>query len=188
MFKLLFRLGRWKITHFLPANIKKCVIVAAPHTSNWDFMYGIGAIHVMKLKMRFTIKKEWMRFPFAGIMDSLGALPIDRTAIKTGEKRGTVDAVADLFGTRDELHLMVTPEGTRAKMEKWKTGFYYIALKAKVPIALGFLDYKTRTCGIDKIIYPSGDFHFDMKQIMDFYKTMTGKFPQNFSVDLELPK
>ncbi len=188
MFKLLFKLSNWKITHYLPVNIKKCVIVAAPHTSNWDFFYGIGALHIMKLKMRFTIKKEWMRFPFKGIMTSLGALPIDRSAIKNGEKKGTVDAVADLFNTHDELHLMVTPEGTRARMEKWKTGFYYIALKAHVPIALGFLDYKTHTCGIDKIIYPSGDFNFDMKQIMDFYKNVTAKYPQNFSVDLDLAK
>jgi 1-acyl-sn-glycerol-3-phosphate acyltransferase len=186
MFKLLFKLGKWKITHYLPNNIKKCVIVAAPHTSNWDFMYGIGALKIMKLKMRFTIKKEWMRFPFKGLMSSLGALPIDRTAIKTGEKKGSVDAIADLFTNRDELCLMVTPEGTRARMEKWKTGFYYIALKAKVPIALGFLDYKTRTCGIDKIIYPTGDFKVDMKQIMDFYKNITAKHPQNFSVDVEL--
>ncbi|HKC67772.1 MAG TPA: 1-acyl-sn-glycerol-3-phosphate acyltransferase [Bacteroidia bacterium] len=185
MFKLLFKLGKWKITNYLPSNIKKCVIIGAPHTSNWDFVYGMGALQIMKLRTRFTIKKEWIRFPFKGIMDSLGALPIDRTAIKTGEKRGSVDAIADLFATRDELLLLITPEGTRAKMEKWKTGFYYIALKAKVPIALGFMDYKTRTCGIDKIIYPSGDFKADMKLVMDFYKTIGPKNPQNFSVDIE---
>ena len=188
MFKFLFKLRKWEITHYLPENLKKCVVVAAPHTSNWDFVYGIAALQIMKLKMRFTIKKEWMRFPFKRIMASLGALPIDRVAIKTGEKRGSVDAIAELFEGRDELCLMVTPEGTRSKMEKWKTGFYYIALKAKVPIALGFLDYKKRTCGIDKIIYPSGDFNLDMKQIMDFYKNITAKYPQNFSLDVELSK
>jgi 1-acyl-sn-glycerol-3-phosphate acyltransferase len=183
MFRLLFKFGKFKITSYLPNTIKKCVIVGAPHTSNWDFVYGIGALQEMKLKVRFTIKKEWMRFPFKRIMNSLGALPIDRTAIKTGEKRGSVDAIADLFTTRDELYLLVTPEGTRSKMEKWKTGFYYIALKAKVPIALGFVDYKKRTCGIDKIIYPTGDFNADMKLVMDFYRTITAKHPQNFSVD-----
>lgn len=188
MFKLIFRLGKWKITNYLPDDIKKCVIVAAPHTSNWDFVYGIGALKIMKLKMRFTIKKEWMKFPFKTMMTSLGALPIDRDAIKTGEKKGTVDAIADLFASRPELRLMVTPEGTRTKMEKWKTGFYYIALKAKVPIALGFMDYKKRTCGIDKILYPSGDFKVDMKAIMDFYKNIDAKYSQNFSTDIELAK
>jgi 1-acyl-sn-glycerol-3-phosphate acyltransferase len=188
MFRLIFRFGKWKITSNLPDSIKKCVIVAAPHTSNWDFVYGMGALKVMKLKLRFTIKKEWMKFPFKRIMKSLGALPIDRDAIKTGEKKGTVDAIADLFASLPELRLMVTPEGTRAKMEKWKTGFYYIALKAKVPIALGYMDYAKRTCGIEKIIYPSGDFHLDMKQIMDFYKSITAKYPQNFSTDIELSK
>ena len=111
---------------------------------------------------------------------------IDGEAIKEGKKSGTVDAVADLFTNRDELRLMVTPEGTRAKMEKWKTGFYYIALKAKVPIALAFIDYKKRICGIDKIIYPTGDFKVDMKLIMDFYKNVSGKYPENFSTDIEL--
>ena len=188
MFKLIFKLHKWKVTHFLPENIKKCVIIAAPHTSNWDFVYAMGALSVMKLKLRFTIKKEWVRFPFKYIMKSLGALPIDRNAIKNGEKKGTVDAVVDLFTDRDELRLMVTPEGTRAKMEKWKTGFYYIALKAKVPIALAFIDYKKKVCGIDKIIYPSGDFNFDMQQIMDFYKNTNGKYPQNFSIDVDLAK
>ena len=71
-------------------------------------------------------------------------------------------------------------------MEKWKTGFYYIALKAKVPIALAFIDYKKRICGIDKIIYPTGDFKVDMKLIMDFYKNVSGKYPENFSTDIEL--
>ncbi|MHB8260945.1 MAG: 1-acyl-sn-glycerol-3-phosphate acyltransferase [Bacteroidia bacterium] len=186
MFRLLFRIRKWKITNYLPDNIKKCVIVAAPHTSNWDFVYGIAGLKIMKLNMRFTIKKEWMRFPFIRMMKSLGALPIDRTAIKTGEKKGSVEAIAELFASREELHLMVTPEGTRSKMEKWKTGFYYIALKAEIPIALGFLDYKKRTCGIDKIIYPTGDFKMDMKQIMDFYKNITAKYPINFSTDVEL--
>ena len=81
---------------------------------------------------------------------------------------------------------MVTPEGTRSKMEKWKTGFYYIAQKANVPLALGFMDYKTRTCGIAKLIYLTGNFEIDMKKVMDFYKTITPKFPEKFSVDLEL--
>ena len=189
MFKLLFKLGRWKITHRLSDEIKKCVIVVAPHTSNWDFVYGMGALKYMKLHPRFAIKKEWMCFPFKRLMNSFGALPIDRSPKKSlGEKKGTVDAMADLFEHQQELRLIITPEGTRSRVEKWKTGFYYVALKANVPIALGFMNYEKRECGINKIIYPSGDFKTEMKQIMDFYKNMKGKNPENFTVDVELSK
>ena len=100
MFTWLFKLGGWKITHFLPKEIKKCVIVAAPHTSNWDFIYGMGAIKIMKLNLRFTIKKEWMRFPFKNLMHNLGALPIDRSKTPDGTKKGTVEAIAELFESR----------------------------------------------------------------------------------------
>lgn len=183
MFKLLFRLGGWKITHYLPKEIKRCVIVAAPHTSNWDFMYGMGALKIMKLRMRFTIKKEWIRFPLKKLMQNLGALPIDRSPKSDGSKKSAVEAMAELFDTHEELLLLITPEGTRSRVEKWRTGFYYVALNAKVPLALGFMDYKTRTCGIDKILYPTGDFYKDMKEVMAFYATKTGKNPENFSID-----
>lgn len=189
MFKLIFKLAGWKITHYLPDHIKRCVIVVAPHTSNWDFVYGMGALGFMKLNPRFAIKKEWMRFPFKRLMQSFGALPIDRNSKKIpGEKKGAVDAMADLFKDKEKLRLIITPEGTRSRVEKWKTGFYYVALKANVPIALGFMDYEKRECGIDSIIYPTGDFKADMKQIMYFYENMKGKNPENFSVDIELIK
>ncbi len=189
MFKLIFKLFGWKITHFLPKDIKRCVIIVAPHTSNWDFMFGMGAVSVMKLNQRFVIKKDWIRFPIKKLMLSFGALPIDRNKKRTlGEKKSGVDAIVGLFDGRDELRMVITPEGTRSRVEKWKTGFYYVALKANVPIALAFINYETKTCGIDKIIYPSGDFKADMKQIMDFYRNMKGRNPENFSLDLELSK
>jgi 1-acyl-sn-glycerol-3-phosphate acyltransferase len=165
------------------------VIVVAPHTSNWEFVFGMGAIKFMKLNPRFAIKKEWIRFPFKKLMLSSGALPIDRNAKNNlGEKKGTVDAMAELFKTNPNLRLVITPEGTRSRMEKWKTGFYHVAVKANVPIALGYMDYEKRQCGISSIIYPSGDFKKDMKIIMDFYKDVKAKHPENFSVDVELSK
>ncbi|MDF2454002.1 MAG: acyltransferase, partial [Bacteroidota bacterium] len=103
-------------------------------------------------------------------------------------KKGSVDAMAELFTKYDTLRLIITPEGTRSRREKWKTGFYHVAMKAKVPIALGFMDYEKKECGIDKIIYPSGDYKKDMKIIMDFYKNIKAKYPENFSVDTELSK
>ena len=159
MFKFIYKLLGWKVTHYLPNDIKKCVIIVAPHTSNWDFIYGIGTVQI----------------------------PIDRNKKNTdGEKTSTVDAMADLFSKHDELRLVITPEGTRSRVEKWRTGFYYVALKANVPIALAFIDYGTKSCGIDKVIYPTGDFKKDMKEIMDFYKTKKAKNPENFSLDLDL--
>ncbi|HEY0031411.1 MAG TPA: 1-acyl-sn-glycerol-3-phosphate acyltransferase [Bacteroidia bacterium] len=189
MFKLIFKLFGWKVTHLLPDEIKKCVIVVAPHTSNWDFVFGMGAVKVMKIKLRFAIKKEWIRFPFKRLMLSLGALPINRNKKEaSGEKQSTVEIMSELFEKHDELRLVITPEGTRSKVEKWRTGFYHIALNAKVPIALAFINYETKFCGIDQIIYPSGDFNADMKLIMDFYKNMKGKNSENFSIDTELSK
>ena len=186
MFKLIFKLLGWKVTHFLSNDIKRCVIIVAPHTSNWDFIFGMGAVKVMKLNQRFAIKKEWIRFPFKRLMLALGALPIDRKKEDLHENKSSVDAIAELFEGRNELRMIITPEGTRSKTEKWKSGFYYVALKANVPIALAFINYETKSCGIDKIIYPSGDFKSDMKIIMDFYRNIKGGNPENFSLDTEL--
>ncbi len=189
MFRLIFRLAGWKITHYLPKEIKKCVIVVAPHTSNWDFVFGMGALKIMKLHPRFVIKKEWMRFPFKRLMRSLGAIPIDRNAKHaSGEKKGTVDAMAEMFNDYENIRLIITPEGTRRRVEKWKTGFYYVAVKANVPMALGIMNYEKRECGIDQLIYPTSDFKADMKLIMDFYKYAKPKNSENFSVDVELSK
>jgi len=187
MFKLIFKMMGWKLTHHLSTDIKKCVIIVAPHTSNWDFVLGMGAWLTMKLKVRFVIKKEWIRFPFKKLMIRAGALPIDRNVRNSlGEKKGSVDAIVELFAEHDVLRLIITPEGTRSRVVKWKTGFYHVALKANVPIALGFMNYTNKTSGIDKIIYPSGDFKKDMKEMMDYYKGIQGKNPENFSTDTEL--
>jgi 1-acyl-sn-glycerol-3-phosphate acyltransferase len=186
MFKLIFRLYGWKVTHYLPDDVKQCVIVVAPHTSNWDFIFGMGAVKVMKIRLRFAIKKEWIRFPIKRAMLSLGALPIDRNKKTAGnEKKGAVEAMADLFKEHEVLRLVITPEGTRSRVEKWKTGFYHVAVNAKVPIALGFINYETKSCGIDGVFYPSGDMQADMKIIMDFYRNMKGKNPENFALDKE---
>jgi 1-acyl-sn-glycerol-3-phosphate acyltransferase len=143
----------------------------------------MGALKKMQLNLRFTIKKEWYRFPFKFLMKSLGALPIDRSINPDGSRKGTVDAMTDLFISRKELILLITPEGTRSRVDKWKTGFYHVALKANVPIALGFIDYTKKECGIGQLFYVTGNYKADMKVIMDFYKNMTGKNPENFALD-----
>lgn len=184
--KLLFWLSGWKMNNQMPKEIRKCVMLAAPHTSNWDLYYTRLAFVLMQIRLRFTIKEEWLRFPFGLLMKPLGAIGINRSPKVAGqERKSMVEAMTDLFNDTDELVMMITPEGTRSKSTKWKSGFYHVAMNAKVPICLGYLDYKTKTAGVGKTIYPSGDYKKDLKDIVDFYNAFTPKYPENYSPDLE---
>jgi 1-acyl-sn-glycerol-3-phosphate acyltransferase len=180
------KISGWKVDGNIPEDMrKKCVMLAAPHTSNWDFLYAMCAFRILRVQIRFTIKKEWMRFPFNVLMAPLGAVGIDRNpAPGKKEKKSMVEAMIELFKKYKEIVVVVTAEGTRSRSEKWKSGFYHVALNAKVPIALGYLDYKKKIAGVGKVLFPSGDMAADMKKIMDFYKDKTAKFPEKFSLDL----
>jgi 1-acyl-sn-glycerol-3-phosphate acyltransferase len=183
--KMLFKLTGWTLSPEVPKEVfEKCVLIAAPHTSNWDYPYALGAMAMLNVKVRYTIKKEWMRFPFNLIFGPLGGIGIDRSPKEKGqERKGMVEAIADLFPQHEKLCVMVPAEGTRALRKQWKTGFYYIALAAKVPIVLGYLDYEKKVAGIGKAIYPTGDLDKDMREIMEFYKDIKGKHPAQFSLD-----
>jgi 1-acyl-sn-glycerol-3-phosphate acyltransferase len=184
----IFKRTGWKTAATLPPEIKKCIIIAAPHTSNWDFWYCMATFAIYRLRIRFTVKKEWMRFPFNLLMKPLGAIAIDRTPRGPGNERPSfIDAMTDLFKTNDELIIVITPEGTRSKNEKWKTGFYQVAKAANVPILLGYIDYKKKVAGLSNLMYVS-DIETDMKKIMDFYRTIHPKFPEKFSVDTTFTK
>jgi 1-acyl-sn-glycerol-3-phosphate acyltransferase len=184
--KFLYWISGWKLDNRMPKEVRKCVMIAAPHTSNWDLFYARIAFILLDIPVRFTVKKEWLRFPFNLFMKPLGAIGIDRSPKIPGQpRRSMVEAMTELFKNKDELVVMVTPEGTRKKATKWKTGFYYVALNANVPISLGYLDYKNKIAGVGKILYPSGNYEKDMKIIMAFYKNIHGKYPDKFSIDLE---
>ena len=182
---LYLNLTGWKLEGKPPKEVfDKCVMICAPHTSNWDFPATLAIMRSLGIYAQYATKKELMRFPFGGVLRSLGCIPIDRRLKKAGEKRkSTVDAIAELYEQNDKLCLMIAAEGTRFLRTEWKSGFYYIALKAKVPICLGYLDYKKKTGGITKVIYPSGDIHKDMAEIMNFYKDKAACYPEKFSVD-----
>ena len=180
---LIFKVTGWKTDNHLPAQIKKCIIIAAPHTSNWDFWYCMAAFKIFNLRIRFTVKKEWMRFPFKLLMKPLGAIGIDRTPRgPNNERPGFVAIMTELFNKNEELIIVITPEGTRSRNDKWKTGFYHIAKAANVPILLGYVDYKKKVAGIGQTIYVT-DYATDMKKIMNFYKTIHPLYPENYSVD-----
>lgn len=177
--RLLFKITGWKQVGEYPKDLKKSVMIAAPHTSNWDIIFARAAFFIMDVPLKFTVKKEHMNKPWGPILKFLGAIPIDRNRkIDSLNKRNTmVNAMISLF-ERDELVILITPEGTRKYVPKWKTGFYHLAVGAKVPIVLGYLDYKEKHAGIGPILYPSGNIDEDMKIIMDFYRTKTGKYPE----------
>jgi 1-acyl-sn-glycerol-3-phosphate acyltransferase len=182
--RILFRLSGWTMDENIPAEVQRCVIIAAPHTSNWDLWYARLAFFLMNIPLRFTIKKEWMRFPFGPLTRALGGIGIDRSPKQPGQPRKSMtEAMADLFTKHDVLAVMVTPEGTRSLRTEWKTGFYHVAQMANVPIALGYLDYKRKHAGVGPIIHPSGDIDMDMRTMMDFYRNIAPCHPDKFSLD-----
>jgi 1-acyl-sn-glycerol-3-phosphate acyltransferase len=182
--RILFSLAGWTMDKNIPKEVNRCVIIAAPHTSNWDLYYARLAFYLMDIPLHFTIKREWLRFPFGPLTRALGGIGIDRRPKVAGEERKSMtEAMADLFVKHPRLAMMVTPEGTRAHRTEWKTGFYYVALNAKVPIALGYLDYGRKHAGVGPIIHPSGDLEADMRKIMDFYRDITPKHRDRFSLD-----
>ncbi|MCW8887665.1 MAG: 1-acyl-sn-glycerol-3-phosphate acyltransferase [Gammaproteobacteria bacterium] len=161
-------------------------MIAAPHTSNWDFIIGMGATDLMELPIRFTIKKEWMFFPVGSFLDHLGAIPIDRTPKPGIVHKNMVNVMVDLLNeATDDLIIAITPEATRSRREKWKSGFYRVAKRADVPVLLGYIDYAKKECGIKEVIQLTDDTQADMRKIMAFYQTTTAKYPELFSVDLD---
>lgn len=174
-----FWLKGWKIEGEMPEGVKKAVMTAAPHTSNWDFVWARASFYVLRVPLNYTIKKEFIKGPLGWMLKSMGAIPIDRSPKTEGApRRSMVEVMTELFTTRDQLYVMVTPEGTRKYVPKWKTGFYYTALNAGVPIVVGFLDYKNKRAGIGPTIYPTGNVEEDLEKIKAFYRTKTGKFPE----------
>ncbi|MCB0515866.1 MAG: 1-acyl-sn-glycerol-3-phosphate acyltransferase [Chitinophagales bacterium] len=185
--KLLFKLKGWKVDRNVPPEVNRCVMLGVPHTSNWDFVITVAAMDIMNVPLRFTIKKEWMRFPFNLIVKPVGGLAIDRTPRKVGEERPSMTQVmAELFEKYPKLALVVTPEGTRKKVTKWKTGFYYTAAQAKVPIACAYVDYARKICGVGKIVDSALSLEEAMDEVCLFYlKKGVAAHPELFSVDVD---
>ncbi len=155
----------------------KCVICIAPHTSNWDFIWGLLYKRAMRLKANFFMKKEWFRFPLGKIMRSLGGIPVNRS-----KKSSLTEIIAAEFGKHDVFRLGVTPEGTRKANSQWKLGFYFIALKAQVPIVLAKIDYAKKEIGCAESFLPTGNLELDLQRIKDFYQGVVGKIPNNFAL------
>ena len=175
---IIFRLMGWKIvgSHTYP---DKCLIVSAPHTSNWDFLIGRCYAYIIGVHPKYLIKSE-LFLPIIGtLLKWNGGVSVDRNV-----KNNVIEQVVKMFESIPQLHLGITPEGTRKKVVKWKTGFYYIALKAKVPILLLKMDYKRKEVGIICEFIPSGNFEKDMLFIQDKYKDIKGKIPEYYNAKI----
>ncbi len=152
---------------------RKFVVIAAPHTSNWDFLYFIGAADGLNLDLSFMGKKTLFRWPFARMMRDMGGIPVDRS-----KSTNAVDTMIAEFAARDEFMLTIAPEGTRGRVGGWKTGFYTIAVGAKVPMVCGMMDYAKKTVGLGPAIWPSGDYDADMIKLKAYYSQCTPKHPR----------
>lgn len=174
----------WELDNHWDLNVDQCVMIAEPHTSNWDALYARLALKALGVNVRLTIKDSYMKLPFGPFVRAMGGIGIDRRVKQAGQERPSmVQLMSDLFKTHPKLVMLVTPEGTRAKQEQWKTGFYHVAMTAGVPIALAYMDYAKKKTGVGKMIYPTGNYEQNMAEIMAFYAEINAKHPEKFSVD-----
>ncbi len=156
-----------------PPPYKKFVLIAAPHTTGWDLPFMLATSYVMDVPISWMGKHTLFQPPFGWLMRALGGIPIDRRS-----RHNVVKQAVELFNASDDLVLAVPAEGTRARVELWKSGFYHIARGANVPIGLGFLDFEKKVCGLVKFITPTDDVRADMDQIREFYRNIRGKYPE----------
>ena len=174
---LLFNCMGWKESVSVKRP-QKCIICVAPHTSNGDFIIGKLYYSALGLTSNFLMKKEWFFWPFGAMFRHMGGIPVIRS-----KHTSLTDQLAEAALRADSFYLAVTPEGTRSKVTTWKKGFYFIALKANIPIMLYAIDYGQKRLVCDCIITPSGDVDADMRTIMDYYKQFTAKHPEKFALD-----
>jgi 1-acyl-sn-glycerol-3-phosphate acyltransferase len=168
---LYVRLWGWRVEGGLPAG-GKAVVIAAPHTSNWDLPMMLALAWVLGIRPRWLGKEELFRGPLGWLLRRLGGVPVAR-----GRRTNLVRQAVDLFGTADRLVLVVPPSGTRSRATHWKSGFYHIARGAGVPIVLGFLDYGRKVGGLGPALVPSADLRADMNVMRAFYAGVTAKYP-----------
>ena len=172
--RMTLRLTGWRVVGGAP-TVPKYVLIAAPHTSNWDFPVALMVCFALRLRVYWMGKDSLFPPLVGGVMRWLGGIPVNRA--RSGN---LVQATVDAYNSNARLIVIVPPEGTRSKVTQWKTGFYYIAQGAGVPIALGYLDFRKKEAGLSRMIQPSGDIAADMVEIQAFYAGITGKNPGKF--------
>lgn len=176
-------IGRWKVVNQAPADLGNAVCIVAPHTAIEDFFVGLSFYLYYGYNFKIMMKKEFFK-PFVGwLLKKIGGIPVNR-----GHHNNLVSQMVEMFSHCQNTHLVICPEGTRKAVNHWKKGFYIIAQGANVPIVLGFIDYKKRYCGIERIFYPTGDYEKDLAEIWDYYKDIKAKHPEGFNLDEQYRK
>lgn len=169
------KLMGWKLVNDFPKDIKKYVVIAAPHTSWQDFPIGILARNTSGIKINFIGKDSLFKGPFGFIFRGLGGTPVDRS-----KSNNLVDAIVNVFNEKEEFRLALSPEGTRKKIPQWKTGFYYIAKGANVPIVMATLDFSKKQVKISEPFYTTDDKEKDFKHLQDFFSADMAKKPNQY--------
>lgn len=170
---LVLKLLGWRFRGNLPAE-NQYIMAVAPHTSNWDFVIGLAGYFCMRVKMSFMMKSTGFFWPFGGMLKSFGGIPIDRS-----KSHGVVEQMVDKFNEKKGLIIAIAPEGTRRRVEKWKTGFLHMAQQAKIPVQLVGLDYRTKEIILGPTITVTQDIEAALQKAKAFYANMLPKYPEN---------
>jgi 1-acyl-sn-glycerol-3-phosphate acyltransferase len=174
--RLMMRLTGWRIESGL-LDRPRCVLVVAPHTSNWDFLHGLAAKWALGLSVRFLAKRALFRFPLGQFLRAIGGIPVDRSATW-----GLVEKIAAQFSPDQPLYLVVTPEGTRRRVPTWKSGFHRIAVAAGVPILPVAFDYGKRTVRLLPYYTPTGDYATDLRALSANFTPQMARHPDSYAV------
>ena len=170
--KMLWKLWGWKLKGSWPEAVKKAIVIVIPHTSNWDFPVGLLARRIMKKDIKFVGKSSLFKWPFGRIFKALGGYPVDRS-----KSNNFVDSIVEIFDSKEEFLVCIAPEGTRAKPERLKTGFWFIAKGGDIPIIPVSFDWPSKTVEIGRPIFPSDSLEADLQLLKEHYSGILGKNP-----------
>ncbi|MBQ6725635.1 MAG: 1-acyl-sn-glycerol-3-phosphate acyltransferase [Bacteroidales bacterium] len=176
--RFVLKIFGWRFDEGNNLDIRRCVLIMAPHTSVWDFVIGRISLWILGVKSRILIKKEFFKGPMGPLLRHMGGVSIDRG----NRHNNVVQQVVQQFHDNEHFTLVVTPEGTRKYTKRWKRGFYDIAMGAGVPIVLTYIDYPKKQSGVWESFIPSGNYEQDIIEIQNHYKNIGAKYPENFNM------
>ncbi len=174
--RFIFFIFGWKTEYKQEFRSDKCVMIAAPHTSNWDLVFAMAYYWKYEVDAKFFIKDDWTKGFVGYFIKKMGGIGVTR-----GKKNNLVDFAVKNFKEKEKFVLLVPAEATRKRVKKWKKGFYVIAQKANVPVAMGYLDYKYKFSEVGGLMSLTDDFESDMQVIQDFYSDKNAKYPENYN-------
>lgn len=177
--KFILNLFGWKVVNNIPPDMKKSVMIAAPHTSNWDFVGAIPALAVLGIKSRYLIKDDYFKSPLAFFFRWTGGIPVDRS-----KRNNLSDQLKEMLLNEETMHIVFPAEGTRKRVARWKTGFYYVAIETGLPFTFGVMDYKRRILGVEHYYVPTGNFEEDMIYIENYFKTIGACHPESYNTSI----